>query len=99
MKPIQEKPAFIKNIVDVMNRQEGDNLPVSAFNGYEDGTFLHQEQLHMKKRRIAINVPEWQQDNCIHVTNVHSYVLTAVIRPFLLTEEEAKRCTRRLQNS
>ena len=30
-----------------MNAQEGDSLPVSAFNGIEDGTFPW-EQLHMK---------------------------------------------------
>lgn len=84
----KEKPEFIKNIVDVMNRQEGDKLPVSAFNGYEDGTFP-QGTAAYEKRGIAVNVPEWQADKCIQC-NQCSYVCPhAVIRPFLLNEEEA----------
>ncbi|MBE6068644.1 MAG: pyruvate:ferredoxin (flavodoxin) oxidoreductase [Clostridium lundense] len=83
------KPDFIKNIVDVMNRQEGDKLPVSAFNGYEDGTFPNGTAAY-EKRGIAVNVPEWQTDKCIQC-NQCSYVCPhAVIRPFLLNEEEAK---------
>lgn len=85
----EEKPAFIKNIVDVMNRQEGDSLPVSAFNGYEDGTFP-QGTAAYEKRGIAVNVPEWQQDNCIQCNQCSFVCPHAVIRPFLLTEEEAK---------
>ena len=30
---------FVKNIMNPMNALEGDKLPVSAFNGIEDGTF------------------------------------------------------------
>ncbi len=30
-------PDFVKNILEPMNRQEGDSLPVSAFQGMEDG--------------------------------------------------------------
>ena len=33
------EPEFITNILRPMNAQEGDKLPVSAFNGIEDGTF------------------------------------------------------------
>ena len=34
-----DRPAFISDVCDVMNRQEGDDLPVSTFKGIEDGTF------------------------------------------------------------
>ena len=34
------RPDFVRNVCDVMNRQEGDDLPVSTFKGWEDGTFL-----------------------------------------------------------
>lgn len=85
----KEKPDFIKNIVEVMNRQEGDSLPVSAFVGIEDGTFEHGTAA-FEKREIAVNVPEWQPENCIQC-NQCSYVCPhAVIRPFIGTEEDYK---------
>ncbi len=31
-------PEFIEKVMIPMNRQEGDKLPVSTFNGCEDGT-------------------------------------------------------------
>ena len=78
---------FVKNIVVPMNRQEGDNLPVSTFIGMEDGTF-EAGTAAFEKRGIAVNVPEWLQDKCIQC-NQCSYVCPhAVIRPFLLTEDE-----------
>lgn len=83
----RDVPKFVKDIADVMNRQEGDKLPVSAFVGYEDGT-LPSGLSAYEKRGIAINIPEWQVDNCIQC-NQCSYVCPhAVIRPFLLNEEE-----------
>lgn len=87
--PVVEKdvPAYIKNIQDPVNRQEGDKLPVSTFVGVEDGTFP-QGSSKYEKRGIAIDVPEWQPDNCIQC-NQCSYVCPhAAIRPFLLNEEE-----------
>ena len=84
-----QEPDFIKNILRVINRQEGDNIPVSAFIGAEDGTFP-QGTAAYDKRGIAINVPEWQKDNCIQC-NQCSYVCPhAVIRPVLLTDVELK---------
>jgi len=58
------RPDFIRNILDVINRQEGDLLPVSAFVGAEDGTFP-QGTAAWEKRGIANEVPEWQIENCI----------------------------------
>ncbi|MBM7614976.1 pyruvate:ferredoxin (flavodoxin) oxidoreductase [Alkaliphilus hydrothermalis] len=83
----KEEPEFIKNILRPMNAQEGDNLPVSAFLGTEDGTFpLGTSQY--EKRCIAVNVPEWIAENCIQC-NQCSYVCPhGCIRPFLANEEE-----------
>lgn len=82
-------PDFIKNIVEPMNRQQGDKLPVSTFLGMEDGTFP-QGTAAYEKRGIAVDVPEWQIDNCIQC-NQCSYVCPhAAIRPFLVNEEEKK---------
>lgn len=86
-KPGKEAPAFIKNILDPMNRQQGDRLPVSAFKGMEDGTFP-QATSRYEKRGIAVDVPEWQRDKCIQC-NQCSYVCPhAAVRPFLLSAEE-----------
>ncbi|MBP8849465.1 MAG: pyruvate:ferredoxin (flavodoxin) oxidoreductase [Breznakibacter sp.] len=80
-------PAFIKDIMMPINAQKGDDLPVSAFKGIEDGTFPNGTTA-FEKRGIAVNVPEWQADNCIQC-NQCSYVCPhAAIRPFLLDEKE-----------
>jgi len=81
-------PEFIAKIQNVMNRQEGEKLPVSTFkDGMEDGTFPTGGTAY-EKRGIAIQVPEWQPEFCIQC-NQCSYVCPhAVIRPILTTEEE-----------
>ncbi len=82
-----DRPEFIRNIVDVMNAQKGDDLPVSAFNGIEDGTFPLGTAKY-EKRGIAISVPEWQVENCIQCNQCAYVCPHAAIRPFLLTNEE-----------
>ena len=85
--PIKEEPEFVKRIQRPMARHEGDELPVSAFEGMEDGTFPLGTTAY-EKRGIAVNIPQWQTENCIQC-NQCSYVCPhAVIRPFLLNEEE-----------
>jgi pyruvate-ferredoxin/flavodoxin oxidoreductase len=82
-------PAFIKNVVNVMNAQQGNSLPVSTFKGIEDGTW-QQGTSQYEKRGIAVDVPEWQINNCIQC-NQCSYVCPhAAIRPVLVNEEELK---------
>ncbi|MDX9696178.1 MAG: pyruvate:ferredoxin (flavodoxin) oxidoreductase [Bacteroidales bacterium] len=82
-------PEFIQNVVEPINLQKGDDLPVSAFLNREDGTFPAGTTA-FEKRGIAVHVPEWIADNCIQC-NQCSYVCPhAVIRPFLLTAEEVK---------
>lgn len=85
---LRQAPAFVLNIADVMNRQEGDSLPVSAFMDYVDGT-LPQSTAQYEKRGIAVNVPKWIPDNCIQCNQCAYVCPHAVIRPFLLTGEEA----------
>ncbi len=81
-------PDFVKHIADVVNSQAGDTLPVSAFNDYVDGTIPAGTTAY-EKRGIAVNVPEWQADNCIQCNSCAFVCPHAAIRPFLLTEEEA----------
>ena len=81
------RPEFVRNIVDPINALKGDDLPVSAFTGREDGTWDNGTAAY-EKRGIAVNVPEWQVENCIQC-NQCSYVCPhAAIRPFLATDEE-----------
>ncbi|MBF7097524.1 pyruvate:ferredoxin (flavodoxin) oxidoreductase [Alkalibacter mobilis] len=84
-----DEPDFIKNVLRPMNRQEGDSLPVSTFVGREDGTFP-QGTAAYEKRGIAVNVPEWQIDNCIQCNQCSFVCPHAAIRPFLITEDEMK---------
>ena len=78
------RPEFVRNIVDPINALKGDTLPVSAFNGREDGTWDNGTAAY-EKRGIAVNVPEWNVENCIQC-NQCSYVCPhAAIRPFLAT--------------
>ena len=87
-------PAFIKNIVEPINKLEGDKLPVSAFAGIEDGTFEMGTSAY-EKRAIAVNVPQWIPENCIQC-NQCSYVCPhAAIRPFVLDENEQKNAPER----
>lgn len=83
------RPEFIRNILEPINKQKGDSLPVSAFVGREDGHFP-QGTAAYEKRNIAINIPEWQVDNCIQCNQCSLACPHAVIRPFLLNEEELK---------
>ena len=86
----KDAPAFITEIQEVMNRQEGDKLPVSKFTeDMVDGTFPVGGAA-FEKRGTAINVPVWNTDKCIGC-NQCSYVCPhAAIRPVLTTEEELK---------
>ncbi|HZK26243.1 MAG TPA: pyruvate:ferredoxin (flavodoxin) oxidoreductase [Thermoclostridium sp.] len=80
-------PDFIKNIMNPMNAMKGNELPVSAFVGAEDGTFPAGTSAY-EKRGVAVNVPEWQIDNCIQCNQCSFVCPHAAIRPFLLDDEE-----------
>jgi pyruvate-ferredoxin/flavodoxin oxidoreductase len=85
----KDVPEFISKVLEPMNSQLGDKLPVSTFAGIEDGAFPCGTAKY-EKRGIAVDVPEWQMENCIQC-NQCSYVCPhAAIRPFLLSEDEAK---------
>ena len=83
------RPDFVRSIVDPINALKGDELPVSAFNGREDGTWDNGTAAY-EKRGIAVNVPEWQIQNCIQCNQCAYVCPHAVIRPFLASEAEAE---------
>lgn len=80
-------PDFVNNVVTPINNLNGDDLPVSAFIGREDGTFPA-GTTEYEKRGIAVHVPEWIPDNCIQCNQCAYVCPHAAIRPFLLTDEE-----------
>ncbi len=83
-------PDFVKNVAYPINHLKGDDLPVSAFLDREDGSFPP-GTTEYEKRGIAVNVPEWQPENCIQC-NQCSYVCPhAAIRPFLFDAADLKK--------
>jgi pyruvate-ferredoxin/flavodoxin oxidoreductase len=86
-KSVSEKrePDFVKNVMRPMLAQQGDKLPVSAFQ--PDGIFPV-DTTKYEKRGVAINVPEWIMENCIQCNQCAMVCPHASIRPVLLTEEE-----------
>ena len=84
----KELADFINNIQFPCNAQRGDELPVSAFTSMPDGTFP-QGSAAFEKRGIAVDVPEWIPDNCIQCNQCSIVCPHAVIRPVIMTEDEA----------
>ena len=88
--PVERKaPDFIREVVDVMNRQEGDSLPVSVMKKYglEDGTW-HAGSTKYEKRGAAVEVPQWDMTKCIQCNQCALVCPHAAIRPVLLDETE-----------
>lgn len=84
------RPAYIKKIVDPINHLKGDDLPVSTFRGYEDGSNpLGTSQY--EKRGVAISVPKWDAEKCVQCNRCSLMCAHAAIRPFLLNDGEVKR--------
>ena len=84
-----DEPAYIKEILRPMSAQKGDDLPVSTFNGIEDGTMPHGTAAY-EKRGVAIHIPEWVEENCIQCNQCSFICPHSTIRPFLLDENEVK---------
>ncbi len=78
---------FVKNIQTKVNAQEGNTLPVSAFNAYVDGSTPSGSSAY-EKRGIAVDIPVWKEENCIQCNRCAYVCPHAVIRPVALTEDE-----------
>jgi len=80
----RDEPEFVKNVMRPMLAQQGDKLPVSAIPS--DGIFPTSTSCY-EKRGVAINIPEWQPENCIQCNQCSFVCPHAVIRPLLAIEE------------
>lgn len=86
-KRCSHEPEFIKKIFRPVIAMQGDKLPVSAFVGMEDGRYPSGATKY-EKRMPALFAPEWIPENCIQCNQCSLVCPHAVIRPFLLNEEE-----------
>jgi len=80
-------PEAVRNILIPINRQKGDDLPVSAFMGREDGS-IEMGMTAYEKRGIATWLPRWDETKCIQCNMCSLVCPHAAIRPYLLNEEE-----------
>ncbi|MDD4639312.1 MAG: pyruvate:ferredoxin (flavodoxin) oxidoreductase, partial [Bacteroidales bacterium] len=80
-------PDWVRSVADPVNAQAGNELPVSAFLHYEDGTIPAGTAAY-EKRGVAAHVPEWQPENCIQCNQCAYVCPHAAIRPFLMNEQE-----------
>lgn len=78
-------PDFITNVVRPILAQQGDKLPVSAFE--PDGLFPVGTAA-FEKRGVAITVPEWLSENCIQCNQCSFVCPHAAIRPILASDDE-----------
>lgn len=78
---------FFHKISQPCIRLEGNELPVSAFTA--NGT-MPMGTTAFEKRRIAINVPEWDFSKCVQCTECSLVCPHAAIRPYLLSDTELK---------
>ena len=82
-------PAVVENILRPVNAQKGDDLPVSAFAGYEDGV-IDMGLTAYEKRGIAVKTPAWNAEACIQCNRCTFVCPHAAIRPYLLDQNEAQ---------
>jgi pyruvate-ferredoxin/flavodoxin oxidoreductase len=98
--PLKEKqinplrPKFVKEVVDVMNAEEGDSLPVSKFT---PGGIFPMGTAAYEKRGLATQVATWIEDKCIQCNQCAFVCPHAAIRPFLLTKEEVDKAPKGLK--
>ena len=85
--PKKNVPGVVSKILDPINLQKGDDLPVSTFAGYEDGV-MDLGMTAYEKRGIATRVPVWDPEKCLQCNKCSFVCPHAVVRPYLLSEEE-----------
>ena len=78
---------YVNEILKPVNAYKGNKLPVSTFMDHVDGTAPNGSAAY-EKRGIAVDVPEWNPENCIQCNRCAIVCPHAVIRPFAMTADE-----------
>lgn len=86
--PVRNVPKVVTDILEPINAQKGDDLPVSAFKDYKDGV-MDMGLTAYEKRGIAVRVPVWDSAKCLQCNKCAFVCPHAVIRPYLLNDGEA----------
>jgi len=76
---------YFDNVIAPILAQEGDKLPVSAF---DPAGRVPVGTTKFEKRGIAVSVPAWNSANCIQCNQCSLVCPHAAIRPVLVTDEE-----------
>ncbi len=84
-----KRPHFVETLAEPVDAIKGYDLPVSAFEGFEDG-LMPTGTAAFEKRGVAPYVSEWIPENCIQCNQCSFVCPHACIRPFLADEEEVK---------
>ncbi|MDE7384424.1 MAG: pyruvate:ferredoxin (flavodoxin) oxidoreductase [Anaeroplasmataceae bacterium] len=92
-----KRPAFVREIADVINAIDGDSLPLSVFAKFGDDCHMPQGTAAYEKRGVATDVPLWTSENCIQCNQCAFVCPHACIRPFLCTEEEVAKAPKGAQ--
>ena len=87
---------YVNGILKPVNEYKGNKLPVSAFMDHVDGTAPNGSAAY-EKRGIAVDVPEWNSDNCIQCNKCAIVCPHAVIRPVAMSLQPLRRAQRAFQ--
>jgi pyruvate-ferredoxin/flavodoxin oxidoreductase len=90
-------PPMPNKIYEKMIDLSANDLKVSDFLPYKDGTFISATS-QFEKRDIAENTPTWIPENCIQCNQCSFVCPHAVIRPYLLNEEEYNNAPSEVKN-
>ena len=86
-KEARNVPWVVDNILDPIDRQLGDDLPVSIFKDYKDG-HIDMGLTAYEKRGLAVYVPKWNPDICNQCNRCSFVCPHAVLRPLILNDIE-----------
>lgn len=98
-KPVaHDEPKFISEVMRPILLQKGDTVPVSAFAGPLDGSYVlggpdgtfPSGTTKYEKRGIAVDVPMWVPENCTQCNQCALVCPHAAIRPILIDDAQLK---------
>ncbi len=95
---LDENKIKCNKVFDMVNSLNGYKLKVSDFIPYKDGSFIEGTTSY-EKRGIAEVVPVWNKDKCIQCNQCSFVCPHAVIRPYLLDENEVKNAPKSLKDN